>query len=353
MAGNEAFDTDEFEIEIEGNELEKESEEASKKAGKIDTKKKSVDDVDIEIVDDTPPEDRGRQPMPKEIVEELEADELEEYSDKVKQRLKQMKKVWHDERREKERVMREQNEALSVAQRLKEENEKLRKQYSQGEKSYVDTYKQAAEYQLEKAKSEYKQAYDRGDTDAILAAQEVINDAQMKLNRVKEYKPSLQDAENGVEVNTGTEKTAPKPQVPEPDERTKAWQKENTWFGSDMEMTSLAMGYHQQLVQEKGPQYASTDEYWDKINKRMRQRFPEYFDEGDDSTDATESTASRGGKPAGKADNKPAVNVAPASRSTAPRKIRLSKTQVALAKRLGITNEQYAAEFAKLQKEER
>ena len=78
------------------------------------------DTPEIEVEDDTPEADRGREPMPQDIVDELEADELEEYSDKVKTRLKQMKKVWHDERREKERLQREQNEAVSIAQRYLE-----------------------------------------------------------------------------------------------------------------------------------------------------------------------------------------------------------------------------------------
>lgn len=341
-------ETEDFEIEIEDNPNELDVENSTKE-DKKGNKKKS--EVEIEVEDDTPVEDRDKTPMPKEIVDELENDELEEYSDKVKQRLKQMKKVWHDERREKEAAKREHTEAIALTKRLLEENKSLKQKYQQGEKSYVETFKQAAEMEAENAKRRYKEAYDSGNTDDLLAAQEALNTANYKLNRVKDYTPTLQNEDNGVQDSSETQKSS-QITVPEPDEKTKTWQKRNTWFGSDMEMTSLAMGYHQQLAQEFGPQYLNTDEYWEKIDKRMRLRFPDYFDDGDDKKeDATESTAGGGGKPTKKADNTPVNNVAPASRSTAPRKIRLNKTQLSLAKKLGITPEQYAMEQAKLQKE--
>ena len=91
------------------------------------------DDFKIEIEDDTPPEDRGKTPMPKEVVQQVEEDELEEYSDKAKERLEQLKKVWHDERREKERALREQQEALRVAQQMLAENKRLKETLTKGE----------------------------------------------------------------------------------------------------------------------------------------------------------------------------------------------------------------------------
>ena len=115
---------------------------------------KQADDIQLEIEDDTPEEDRGREPLPKHIVEELDNDDLDEYSEKVKIRLKQMKKVWHDERREKERALREQQEAIALAQRIMEENKTLKGKLSDGEKSYLDTYKSAANLELEQAKRE-------------------------------------------------------------------------------------------------------------------------------------------------------------------------------------------------------
>ena len=137
-----------------------------------DTPVEGAEKPEIEIQDDTPEADRGREPMPKELVEELEADELEDYSDKVKTRLKQMKKVWHDERREKEREMREKAEALAVAQRVLEENRKLKSTLAKGEESLLGSYKQTAEFEAAAAKREFKEAYESGDADRLADAQE-------------------------------------------------------------------------------------------------------------------------------------------------------------------------------------
>jgi hypothetical protein len=290
---------------------------------------------DIEVEDDTPEADRGREPMPKEVVDELEADELEEYSEKVKIRLKQMKKVWHDERREKERVMREQNEALSAAQRLLEENRKLKATLSEGEQTLVGSFKQSAEYELAQAKREYKDAYEAGDTDRVLDAQQKLNEAQYKLQQLAGYRPALQDVQEEVQL------TQPQVQVQQPDPKTMAWQERNMWWGTDPEMTASALGLHQKLEKERGPQFVGTDEYWGAIDTTMRRRFPEYF--GDESK-ATEGTAKA------QRASKPANVVAPASRSTSSKKIVLKQSQITIAKRLGLTPEQYARELMKMER---
>jgi len=293
-----------------------------------------ADKPEIEIEDDTPEVDRGREPMPKELVEELEADELEEYSDKVKTRLKQMKKVWHDERREKEREMREKTEALSVAQRLIEENRRLKSTLSEGEQTLVGSYKQTAEYELAQAKRAYKDAYEAGDTDRVLDAQEQLNAAQYKLQQLAGYRPTLQEEYNEVEV------PQQQVQIPTPDPKTMAWQERNTWWGTDPEMTASALGLHQRLINERGPQFAGTDEYWGVIDKTMRRRFSDYFGDEMDNGDT---------RPAAREQKAPSV-VAPASRTRSPKKIVLKQSQLAIAKRLGLTPEQYARELVKMEK---
>jgi hypothetical protein len=290
-----------------------------------------VEDAEIEVQDDTPEADRGREPMPQDIVEELEADELEDYSEKVKLRLKQMKKVWHDERREKEREAREKAEALSAAQRLLEENRKLKSTLSEGEQTLVGSFKQNAEFELEKAKRAYRDAYEAGDTDKVLDAQEQLNLAQYKLQQLAGYRPTLQGVEEEVQI------PQQQVQIPRPDQKTLAWQERNTWWGSDPEMTASALGLHQKLERERGPQYVGSDEYWSAIDTTMRRRFPEYFGDSDPNGSATKPTART---------SKPAV-VAPASRSTASKKIVLKQSQLAIAKKLGLTPEQYARELAK------
>lgn len=293
----------------------------------------TVEKPEIMVEDDTPEEDRGRTPMPKELVEELEADELEEYSEKVKTRLKQMKKVWHDERREKEREAREKAEALTAAQRLLEENRKLKATMSEGEQSLIGSYTQNAEFEVAAAKREFKEAYESGDADKLADAQEKLNAASYKLQQIKNYRPTLQQAETEVEI--------PQQQVQQPrlDTKTVAWQERNTWYGTDAEMTASALGLHQKLVTERGPQYAGTDEYWSAIDKTMRRRFPEYFGDEVDTGEAKPSVR----------EPKAAPVVAPASRTRSPKKIVLKQSQLAIAKRLGLTPEQYARELMKME----
>ena len=319
----------EFEFEIEGEEKEVAAPQQETKEAK------GKPEVDIEVQDDTPEEDRGRTPLPKEIVEELEADELEEYSDKVKTRLKQMKKVWHDERRAKEAAFREQQEALTLAQQTIEENKRLKSRLSEGEKSFLDTARGAAELEMEMAKRAYKEAYEAGDSDKVVEAQAKLSEVNFKLQRIKDYRPSLQTPE--IEVNSNQQQQV---QVPRPDQKTLAWQERNTWFGVDEEMTSLALGLHQKLEKQYGKGFVGTDEYWDRVDTTIRKRFPEQFEEEEIKT------TNGGGKPVTRTD-RPATVVAPASRSTSSKKIVLKQSQLNIAKRLGLTPEQYAREYAK------
>ena len=289
------------------------------------------EEFEIEIEDDTPEPDRGRQPLPKEVVEQLEKDELEEYSDNVKTKLKQLKKVWNDERREKEAALKEQQEAIAYAKRILEENNALKSRLSRGEQTFISTYKSAAELELDAAKRAYKEAYDMGDPDKLVDAQERLNDAQYKVRRANEYVPALQQQE--VEVQR-------EPEVPvaRPDPKMMAWQERNQWFGKDPEMTSLALGLHQKLVSEYGQSYPSTDEYWQKVDDTMRRRFPEAFPEQQE----TQSTNRQ-------RTEKAATVVAPATRTTASKKVKLKLSTVNTIKKLGITPEAYIREMRKLE----
>ena len=312
---------------MDQTEFEFPDEKELKEGGKVEAKQ---DDLDFEIEDDTPEQDRGREPMPKELVQELEQDELEDYSEKVKTRLKQMKKVWHDERREKESALRERQAVEDLAKRVLDENRKLKTKLSDGEKSYLDTYKNAAELELNVAEKAYKTAYEEGDSEKLIEAQRRIAEANYKLQKAKEYVPSLQQEENDVQPQ-------PEAQVARPDPKAVAWQERNTWFGQDEEMTSLALGLHQKLVKQYGQNYTSTDEYWQKIDSTMRQRFSDYFQ---DSTQPA--------KPASRTEKSSTV-VAPATRSTSSKKIVLKQSQLSIAKRLGLTPEQYAREIMKME----
>lgn len=290
-----------------------------------------ADDFDIEIEDDTPPEDRGREPMPKEIVDELDNDELEEYSDKVKIRLKQMKKVWHDERRAKEAVSREYQEALSVSKRVMEENQRLRQQFSAGEKEYAETVKGAAEMQLDMAKKAYKEAYDSGDSDQIVEAQQAMQEANIRLMQARNFRPSAVQ-EQEIPVQREQERI---PQAPQPDRRAMAWQERNAWFGQDEEMTAAALGLHEKL--KRNGVVVGSDDYYATLDKTIRKRFSENFESSDSETKVETPRT------------KSSTVVAPAMRSTSSKKVKLKQSQMDTIKKLGITPEQYVREFVKLE----
>jgi hypothetical protein len=287
--------------------------------------------IEIEIEDDTPPEDRNKEPMPKEIVDELDNDELEEYSDKVKVRFKQLKKVWHDERREKEAAYREQQEAIDYARRVTEENQRLKKQYAAGEVEYVATATNAAELRLDVAKKAYREAYDAGDGDKLVDAQQAMQEATYELREVKKFKaPALQQQENAVQ-----QQQVPQQQAIAPDNRAKAWQERNSWFGQDEEMTAAALGLHEKL--KRNGVVVGSDDYYATLDKTMRRRFSENFESSEPETKAEQPRT------------KSSTVVAPATRSTSPNKVKLRASQIQIAKKLGLTPEQYAREAIKLE----
>ena len=292
---------------------------------------------DIQIEDDTPPEDRGRKPLPKEVVQELESDDLEEYSEKVKKRLGQMKKVWHDERRAKESALREREEALKFAQMREQEIRQLKQRLGNGEKAYIQEVTKAANNDLAVAKERLKQAYESGDAEKITNAQEALTEAKFKIKQYENFQPSLQEEDTGVQQTQQYQ--VPKPSI---DPKAEAWKDKNPWFGTDEEMTALALGLHEKLVRSGVD--PRSDDYYDRVNATMRKRFPDYFDAEVEEEKPTQTREAE--KPA---RTKPANVVAPVTRGTAPRQVRLTPTQVAIAKRLGLSNEQYARELMKLE----
>ena len=304
----------------------------------IDETKASAQDDDeeftVEIEDDTPEDDRGKEPLPKDIVNSLEAPEDGgEYPEEVIVKFKQYKKAWHDERREKESARREQEEALRIAQGILEENKRLRATLSSGEQEYIATVKAAAETDVEVAKRNYREAYDSGDTDKLVEAQQALMDASLKLDRTRNFKPTLQDNETEVQLPQRSQADN-KPQPVDP--KFADWQRRNSnWFQKDEEMTDAAMGLHKKLYREYGPEYIGTDDYYERIDKTVRKRFPEAF------PDSSEPQKSQ--------KNKPSTVVASARRSTAPKSVKLTSTQAALAKKFKLTPEQYAREVLKLQ----
>jgi len=293
------------------------------------------DEIEIEVVDDTPEDDRNAEPLTADIVDDLEeADEKAEYSKNVKTKFKQYKKAWHDERREKEAALREQQEALTMAQKILDENKRLKNILQSGEKELINTYQTSAELELDKAKRNYKEAYDTGDSDKLLEAQEEMLTASFKYDKAKNFQPTVHFDENDVQIQH--------PQVAQPqmDPKVAEWVTENPWFVDPEKdyMASYAKRVHNQLATKYGQAYVGTDAYFKTINKEVQRKFADEFDD----------TESNDG-PKGPRTQKLSTVVAPARRSTASKKVVLTRTQVALAKKFNLTPEQYARELTKLE----
>ena len=318
-----------------------EAEEAKGKPLDLEAKTVESEEFAVEIEDDTPTEDRKAEPLPDEIKKELDDDNLMDYSNRVKMRLEQMKKAWHDERRVKEAAEREKEEAIRFAQQVSQENQRLKKQYSAGEKTYIETVQNAADTEVEMAKRVYRDAYDSGDPDRIVEAQQKLTEASLKQDRAKNFKPSLQIEEDDVQIPQQTTQTQDSPKI---DPLTSKWLEKNTWYGPDEEMTALALGTHAKLEKQFGKGYIGSEEYFKRIDDTMRKRFPENFSE-----EIEVETQAGGDKPSQRTEAKSAPVVAPATRSTASKRIVLKASQVALAKKLGLTPEQYAREMQKLE----
>jgi hypothetical protein len=300
------------------------------------------DTISIEIEDDTPPEDRNKEPMPAEKVRALESATDEEEAELAprdqKERLQQYKKVWNDERRAKEAAQREQQEAIELARKVLEENKKLKAQYSAGEKTYIETVQSHTDTQVAMAKREYKEALESGDADRVVEAQTKLSEATYAAQQAKQFKPTaLQEDENEVQIQQVEQ------QRPKVDAKTAAWLDENPWYGTKKAMSNFAVGIHEELVDEYGKDIVGTDQYYKRIDQTMRKKFPEYFElDGDSSTvEPKENQTSQ--------RTKPSTVVAPATRSTSSKQVRLKASQMALIKKLGLSPEQYSREVLKLE----
>jgi len=287
--------------------------------------KETAQDLEVEIVDDTPEADRGRAALNEEVLDPTD-DEVAEYSSKVQDRIKKLTHARHDERREKEKLQRERDELERMTQGVIAERDELRKQYGKGVEVMTTQAKTMADTEVAAAKAKLKAAHEAFDTDAIVDAQEELNSAQMRKASVENMRfAPAQTQEKVVESHATTQKSGPTLH-----EKTAKWMSNNKWFGQDGDpaLTGYALGLHQKMVAEHGDAYGTTDEYYSRIDTAMRRAFPDKFSAG---------------------TKKPTNVVASATRVLAPRKVQLTSTQVALAKKLGMTPQQYAAEVVKLE----
>ena len=306
------------------------------------------DKLDIEIEDDTPVQDRGRKPM-REPVEEPTEDELATYDEKVQARIKKFTRGYHDERRAKEEALREREAAETYARQILEENKKLQQQLSTGSKAYIETSQEAAAAALVAAKKKYKEAYDSADPDELADAQAEITRATLKIERTSDMKPiEIEEREFKAPVDT----------APKVNPRTQRWIENNRdWWGRDEEMTSAALGLDKKLQREYGVEYIGSADYFKTIDRTMRKRFPEHFEDVQSDEEEYDPPPRKRSEPAYEDETtrratKPSSVVAPATRSTPPNRIRLKASEVAIARRIGVSVEEYAKQVALLRRNE-
>lgn len=324
MAGT-ATDPDDTEVTINGAD----DSPGAKAGGK-------GDEPEIEIVDDTPIEDRGRKPLDREV-KDPDDEELAKYSEGVKARIAEITHARHDERRAREAAERERDEAMRAAQSLLEQNRALAQRTTQGETHLIAASKAAAEGELEAAKRDLLAAKEAFDPEAELKAQDRLLDAKIKLREIERFRPPpVQKPEEVV-------KLAPvEPQEAPADQKTLRWQARNQWFGAEgnEEITSFALGFHQKLM--RAGVDPRSDEYFEKIDAELHGRFPEMFGKTVREAPDDRSTQ-RNGAPR-------TSPVASATRQVnGVTKVRLTPTQISLAKKFGLTPQQYAQEVARLE----
>jgi hypothetical protein len=307
---------------------------ATENEGQVEFEVEGDGSIDIEIVDDRPDADKNATPL-KADPSDIPDDEIKLYSENVKKRIQHLKHGYHDERRAKEEAQREREAAIVYAKQIADENAKLKEKLTTGESTLIKTMQFATEKELGEAEREFKEALESQDSDRILKAQKALNAAMFKADRVKAFKPQQQLPAPQTPVYNP-------PQDTPIDRRAESWKGQNPWFGQsgqpgvDDEMTFFAMGLHKKLTRERGDQYALTDEYYERINSRMREKFPEYFGIQDEPKEDIK---------------RPASVVAPATRSSPPKKLKLTQSEANTAKRLGVPLKDYAEQVAKLRME--
>jgi hypothetical protein len=304
------------------------------------------DKLDVEIEDDTPVDDRGRKPM-KVPPEDVTDSELSSYDEKVQARIKKLGKGYHDERRAKEEALRERQAAESYARQMLEENKKLQQQLASGSQAYIEQSKSSADIELSNAKKVFREAIEAGDIDAQADAQADIARAALKIEKAQNMRPIEVEDKPAQQTQDNQPRLSP---------RTAKWvQKNNSWWGVDEEMTMNAMGLDKKLAKEYGPDYVGTEEYFQTIDKTMRKRFPEHFEDVQSDEEEYDPPPRKRSEPAYEDETprratKPSSVVAPATRSTPPNRIKLKASEAAIARRLGVPIDQYAKQVALLER---
>jgi hypothetical protein len=288
-------------------------------------------DVSVEIGDDAPDEDKGKWVADdsRDGEPDLPADdEVKNYAKGAQKRISQMTARIHAERRRADEIARENQEAVNLARRLMQENNQLKDFVTQGEKVLMGEHRGRLQAVLEQAKVAYKEAHDAGDAQGMVVAQEAIATAVAKMERASAQRPLQLQKEDESVFNRPAQPQQPAQPVADP--TALKWAEKNTWFGRDDAMTGYALGFHKQLVERDGIM-PDQPEYYTRLNSEMRRRFPDRFKSNGASPE-------RRGPP-------PVAGVSRTGNGVAPRSVRITESQARLARRLGLTVEQYAQQI--------
>ena len=277
---------------------------------------------------------------------ELTDDELSGYSKRVQKRINKLKYDSHEERRKRDSAFAERDEAYRVAQQIAEKNREYESLIGRGEQALIGQIKERAALSVGQAKEKYRQAYEEGNTDNVVDAQQALSKATTELTEADRYAQNAANqqaqqqqyeqawAAQQQQKQQQLQQPRQQPQQPkQPDPETQEWASGNPWFmaSGHEAMTSLAYGKHAELVNQGVKPNSS--EYFRQIDETVRKAFPDYDWQVGNSQQERASTASQ-----------PSMVVAPTTRNNGakPRTVKLSPSQRSLAKRLGLTDEQYA-----------
>jgi len=252
--------------------------------------------------------------------EEKQEDELENYSESVQKRINRLTKKMRDAERERE-------EALRYAQNVQNETEQIRQRMQSLDQGYMTEYGSRLNLEQQQAEANLKRAVELGDAEATVAAQKELSRLAVAENNYAQAQRQAERQYQQQPAQQQYQQPAPEPQPQKPDAKAEEWASKNAWFGTDEAMTFAAFGIHKKLIEDEGFDPKSND-YYNELDSRIKREFPHKFEQ--------DSSASR----------RPAQNVAGVSRSSSSgrngKRVKLSPTQVAIAKKLGVPLEEYA-----------
>ena len=314
-------------IQTTSNHTEPSMQEEKEKVEEVEEEGQEIE-LPEEASEDAPAMETKEEEKPEEEVKESEkeeTDELDNYSDSVKKRISKLTSKFREEERQRQA-------AIEYAEAVKKQNEELQSRLSKLDTTYVGEFDSRVQSQSIAAKEAYRKAVEDNDVDAMYEAQQNISRIALEEARLNQIKQQRDEQAKVQEANGATpapaQPSATPPPPPKPDPKAEEWAQKNTWFGQDQTMTYAAFGLHKQLIEEEGFD-ATSDEYYTELDNRIRTEFPHKFQETQKKSSGPRvasagTTASKSSSPKGR------------------RTVKLTPSQIAIAKRLNVPLEEYA-----------